>query len=88
MNGRVARVLASCLAVATPDIVDANAGVCWRQGEADLRTMLRVLRGDDPATIPVTTPRKISLVLNLRSAQHLGIEIPRELEAEASEVVR
>src|SRR3990172_4169770 len=49
---------------------------------------LRVLHGEDPATIPVTTPRQIALVLNLRSARNLGIDIPRDLEDEASEVIR
>ena len=57
-------------------------------GQQTAETALRVLRGEDAATIPVTTPRQTSLVLNLRSAKHLGIEIPHELEAEAREVVQ
>ena len=49
---------------------------------------LRVLRGESAARIPVDHPRKVGLVLNLRTARHLGITVPPALVQEAEEVVR
>lgn len=40
------------------------------------KQMIRVLKGGNPATIPVTMPEKISLVLNLRTAETIGMDIP------------
>lgn len=49
---------------------------------------VRVLRGENPAAIPPTFPRKVTMALNLRTAQHLGITIPADIEREAGEVIR
>jgi len=48
----------------------------------------RVLRGENPATIPFATPRKVTIALNLRTAQHLGLSVPADLEHDAGEVIR
>jgi putative ABC transport system substrate-binding protein len=57
-------------------------------GRQTAETALRVLRGEEPAKIPVAVPRTVALALNLRSAEHLNVNVPRELEAEAREVIR
>jgi putative ABC transport system substrate-binding protein len=49
---------------------------------------LRVLRGENPADIPVTFPRKTAVALNLRTAQHLNVRVAADLEQQATEVVR
>ena len=49
---------------------------------------LRVLKGESAASIMPESPRKISLALNLRSAQHLGLAIAPDVEREAQEVIR
>jgi len=48
----------------------------------------RLLDGARPEEVPVVGPRKVSLGLNLRTAQHLGLDVPAPLVAEAREVVR
>jgi putative ABC transport system substrate-binding protein len=47
----------------------------------------RILRGGKPADLPVQEPAKVDLVVNLRTAQALGLSVPRIVIARASEVI-
>jgi putative ABC transport system substrate-binding protein len=47
---------------------------------------LRVLAGEDPQDIPITTPRMIYLVLNLRTAEQINLDIPPHIVSVAKEV--
>jgi putative ABC transport system substrate-binding protein len=47
---------------------------------------LRVLSGEDPKKIPITTPRMIYLVLNLRTAEQINLDIPSNIVSVAKEV--
>jgi putative ABC transport system substrate-binding protein len=47
----------------------------------------RILRGAKPADLPVQEPAKVDLVVNLRTAEALGLSVPRIVIARASEVI-
>lgn len=57
-------------------------------GAQTAELVLRVLAGESAASIPITVPRAMVLRINLRTAQHLGLFVPPELQQEAVEVIQ
>jgi putative ABC transport system substrate-binding protein len=74
------------------EFVEAGSLMSYGPNFADLHRRTaeivdKILRGTKPGDIPVEQPTKFDLVVNLTTAQALGLDVPPTLLARADEVI-
>jgi hypothetical protein len=56
-----------------------NPPVCRKHGSPTCPPIVKILNGANPANLPFERPTKYELVINLKTAQSLNLDIPRDL---------
>jgi putative ABC transport system substrate-binding protein len=74
-------------------LVEAGGLMAYGQDQAQMYRraadyVAKILRGTQPADLPVELPREFDLVINLSTAQALGLTIPRHVLLQATEVLQ
>ena len=75
------------------DMLEAGGLISYSPDELELDHRLafvidKILRGANPADLPIQQPTKLELLINLKAAKALGITVPQSLLVRANELIR
>ena len=75
-----------------PEFAQAGGLIAYGPNISDLYRqsggiMAKVLQGTPPADIPIERPARMQLVVNLKTARAIGVDVPPGLLARADEVI-
>jgi putative tryptophan/tyrosine transport system substrate-binding protein len=75
-----------------PFIISGGALICYGPDRIDqfrgaAGYVDRILKGEKPGELPVQSPVKYQLAINLKTAKTLGLDVPAPLLASADEVI-
>lgn len=60
----------------------------YEQGRDAAKIAARLLKGARPSSIPVESPRKIDMIVNLKEATYMGLKVPFDLLTSATRVIK
>jgi ABC-type uncharacterized transport system substrate-binding protein len=60
----------------------------YEQGREAAKLAVKLMKGAKPSSIPVESPRKVDMIVNLKEATYMGLKVPFDLLTSATKVIK